>query len=104
MIATDQGEMGKRQKAPAPRGSFRFGCSEGDFPAIDLIFRNSMDQKYVETVRACKVLLSNLDHLEGNTTSGQRSELERLLWRVVEQVHQFLDADAQDPGLWVGEE
>lgn len=63
-----------------------------------------MDQKYVDTVRACKVLLSNLDHLEECATSGQRSELERLLSRVMEQVNQFLDADTQDPGLWVGEE
>jgi hypothetical protein len=63
-----------------------------------------MDQKYVDTVRACKVILSNLDHLDESSTFGQRAELERLLVKVMDQVHRFLDADEQDLGLWVGEE
>lgn len=63
-----------------------------------------MDQKYVDTVRACKVILSNLDHLDAATTFGQRHELERLFMRVIDHVHRFLEADQQDPGLWVGEE
>ena len=63
-----------------------------------------MDQKYVDTVRACKTLLSNLDHLDDSATSGQRSELERLLVKVMERAHRFLDSDAEDLGLWVGEE
>ena len=63
-----------------------------------------MDQRYVDTVRACKVILHNLDHLDDSTTFGQRSELERLFLRVMEQINQFLDADTQDDGLWVGEE
>ena len=63
-----------------------------------------MDQRYVDTVRACKVILHNLDHLDESTTFGQRSELERLFRKVMEDLNQFLDADAIDEGLWVGEE
>lgn len=63
-----------------------------------------MDQKYVDTVRACKVILHNLDHLDDSTTLGQRSELERLFLRVMEHMSHFLNADAHDEGLWVGEE
>ncbi len=63
-----------------------------------------MDQRYVDTIRACKVILHNIDHLDESTTFGQRSELERLFRRVMEDLNQFLDADAIDEGLWVGEE
>lgn len=63
-----------------------------------------MDQKYVDTVRACKLLMNNLDHLDESSTSGQRSELGRLLVKMVERVERFLDAEGQDAGLWVGEE
>lgn len=63
-----------------------------------------MDQRYVDTVRACKVILHNLDHLDDSTTFRQRSELERLLLKVTEHISSFLDADAHDEGLWVGEE
>lgn len=63
-----------------------------------------MDQKYVDTVRACKVILHNLDHLDDSTTFGQRAELERLFFRVMEQMNCFLEAEEADGGLWVGEE
>lgn len=63
-----------------------------------------MDQRYVDTIRACKVILHNIDHLDDSTTFGQRSELERLFRKVMEDLNQFLDADAIDEGLWVGEE
>jgi len=63
-----------------------------------------MDQRYVDTIRACKVILHNIDHLDESTTFGQRSELERLFRKVMEHLNQFLDADAIDEGLWVGEE
>ena len=63
-----------------------------------------MDQRYVDTVRACKVLLNNLDHLDASITAGQRSELERLMVKVIDGLHRFLEADAFDEGLWVGEE
>ena len=63
-----------------------------------------MDQRYVDTIRACKVILHNLDHLDDNTTLGQRSELERLFSRLMEQMSGFIEADAHDEGLWVGEE
>lgn len=63
-----------------------------------------MDQRYVDTIRACKVILHNLDHLDDSTTLGQRSELERLFLRLMEQMSGFLEADAHDEGLWVGEE
>ena len=63
-----------------------------------------MDQRYVDTIRACKVILHNLEHLDDSTTLGQRSELERLFLRLMEQMGGFLEADAHDEGLWVGEE
>ncbi len=63
-----------------------------------------MDQRYVDTVRACKVILNNLDHLEDSTTFGQRAELERLFFRVMDHMHRFVEADGQDLGLLVGEE
>jgi hypothetical protein len=63
-----------------------------------------MDQRYVDTIRACKVILHNIDHLDDSTTFGQRSELERLFRKVLEDLNEFLDADAIDEGLWVGEE
>ena len=63
-----------------------------------------MDQKYVDTVRACKVILHNLDHLDDSTTFGQRAELKRLFFRLLDQMTRFLDADSDDGGLWVGEE
>ncbi len=63
-----------------------------------------MDQRYIDTVRACKVLLRNLTYLEANITFGQRAELQRLFLKVQEQLDEFLEADARDDGLWVGEE
>lgn len=63
-----------------------------------------MDQRYVDTIRACKVILHNLDHLDDSTTFAQRSELERMFLRVTEQMSSFLEADAHDEGLWIGEE
>lgn len=58
----------------------------------------------MDTVRACKVLLRNLDKLDGEITSGQYAELERLLDRLMERIQTFLEADAYDEGLWIGEE
>ena len=63
----------------------------------------AMDQRYVDTVRACKAILRNMDHLEDTITYGQRAELSRLLHRLRECVDQFLEADDTDDGLWVGE-
>lgn len=61
-----------------------------------------MDQRYVDTVRACKAILRNMDHLDDTITDGQRTELNRLLQRVRDCVEQFLEADP-DEGLWIGE-
>ncbi|HEX9843190.1 MAG TPA: hypothetical protein VGC20_10590 [bacterium] len=61
-----------------------------------------MDQRYVDTVRACKAILRNMDHLDETITEGQRIELSRLLGKVRDCVEQFLDEEP-DAGLWVGE-
>jgi hypothetical protein len=61
-----------------------------------------MDQRYVDTVRACKAILRNMGPLEETITDGQRSELSRLLFKVRDCVEQFL-ADEADDGLWIGE-
>jgi hypothetical protein len=63
-----------------------------------------MDQRYIDTVRACKMILRNVDHLDETATYGQRAELTRLFLKVREQLDHFLVADEQDEGLWVGEE
>ena len=62
-----------------------------------------MDQRYVNTVRACKVLLRNLDHLEETITLGQRTELTRLIEKLRVKLDEFLDEDT-DEGEWIGEE
>lgn len=62
-----------------------------------------MDQRYVDTVRACKAILRNIDHLDETVTYGQRAELSRLLYKVRSCLDQFLTADEGDDGLWVGE-
>ena len=62
-----------------------------------------MDQRYIDTVRAMKVILHNLDHLDMEITYGQRRELERLVQRVREVLDGFLNA-GEDEGLSVGEE
>lgn len=62
-----------------------------------------MDQRYVETVRACKAILRNMSHLDDNITDGQRSELTRLFFKVKECVEDFLIAGESDDGLWIGE-
>ena len=61
-----------------------------------------MDQRYIDTIRACKALLRNMDHLDETITDGQRAELSRLLYKVRDSVEQFLEAET-DEGLWVGE-
>lgn len=63
-----------------------------------------MDQRYIETVRSCKAVLRNLDHLDESITHGQREELNRLFRKVNERLDHFLNAENQDEGLWVGEE
>ena len=63
----------------------------------------AMDQRYIDTVRAMKVILHNLDHLDMEITYGQRRELERMVRRVREVLDGFLNA-GEDEGLWVGEE
>lgn len=62
-----------------------------------------MDQRYVDTVRACKAILRNMDHLDDTITYGQREELNRLLQKVRDCVETFLGAEETDAGLWVGE-
>ena len=62
-----------------------------------------MDQRYVDTVRACKAILRNMDHLDDTITDGQRAELNRLLHKVRDCLDQFLEAEEADEGLWVGE-
>ncbi len=62
-----------------------------------------MDQRYVDTVRACKAIVRNLDHLDDTVTYGQRAELNRLLYKLRNCVDQFLAAEETDDGLWVGE-
>ena len=62
-----------------------------------------MDQRYVETVRACKAILRNMEPLEESITDGQRAELNRLLYKVRDIVELFLSAEEADHGLWVGE-
>jgi len=62
-----------------------------------------MDQRYVDTVRACKILLRNMDRLDDTITAGQRAELNRLLNKVRERLDQFITAEETDLGLWVGE-
>jgi len=64
---------------------------------------NAMDQRYVDTVRACKILLRNMDRLDDTITAGQRAELNRLLNKVRERLDQFITAEETDLGLWVGE-
>lgn len=66
--------------------------------------RMAMDQRYVETVRACKAILRNMDYLDDAATYGQREELNRLFFKVRERLETFLIAEEQDLGLWVGEE
>jgi hypothetical protein len=61
-----------------------------------------MDQRYVDTVRACKAILRNMEHLDETITDGQRSELNRLLHRLRDRVELFLEAESED-GLWIGE-
>lgn len=63
-----------------------------------------MDQRYVETVRACKAIMRNLDYLDDNISYGQRAELNRLLRKVQDSLDQFLLIEDEDEGLWVGEE
>lgn len=62
-----------------------------------------MDQRYIETVRACKAILRNLSHLDDTITDGQRSELNRLLLKVIGRAEEFLLAEESDDGLWIGE-
>ena len=63
-----------------------------------------MNQRYVDTIRACKVIQRNLEHLDESITPAQREELDRVLTRTLERVYAFLEEDEQDEGLWVGEE
>lgn len=63
-----------------------------------------MDQRYVDTVRAIKLILRNLDRLEDDITAGQRKELSRLIAKVQSRLDFFLNAEAEDEGQWVGEE
>ena len=61
-----------------------------------------MDQRYLETVRACKAILRNMSPLDDSITDGQRSELNRLLFKVKECVENFLLSGEWDDGLWIG--
>ena len=63
-----------------------------------------MDQRYVDTVRACKTLLRNLERIEDTITAGQRAELMRLMRKLQDRLEWFLENEDSDPGLWIGEE
>jgi len=63
-----------------------------------------MDQRYVDTVRACKVILRNMDHLDEEMTDGQREEISRLLFKLYDRVTLFLEGEDEDYGDLVGEE
>lgn len=63
-----------------------------------------MDQRYVDTVRACKVILHNLGYLEENLSEAQRAELERVMQKVIDRMYTFLESGEEDEGLWIGEE
>lgn len=63
-----------------------------------------MDQRYVDTVRACKVILRNMDYLDEAITDGQRQEITRLLFKVYDRLAVFLDEENADDGTLVGEE
>lgn len=52
-----------------------------------------MDQRYVDTVRACKTLLRNMDYLDDAITDGQRQEITRLLFKVYDRVTLFLEGE-----------
>lgn len=62
-----------------------------------------MDQRYVDTMRAVKTILRNMSYLDDTITDGQRSELNRLLFKVKDSVEQFLMTGDADDGLWIGE-
>jgi len=62
-----------------------------------------MDQRYVDTIRACKVIIRNLEQLEETITLGQRTELHRLIEKLQLKLQEFLDED-DDKGEWIGEE
>jgi len=63
-----------------------------------------MDQRYVDTVRACKVILRNMDHLDEEMTDGQREEISRLLFKLYDRLTLFLEGENEDYGDLVGEE
>jgi hypothetical protein len=92
--------IGRRARAERPRSSFRAGA---DRAVLLASHAPVMDQRYIDTVRAMKVIIHNLDHLDTEVTYGQRRELERLVHRVREVLDGFLNA-GEDEGLWVGEE
>jgi len=62
-----------------------------------------MDQRYVDTVRAVKLVMSNLDRLDQELSYGQREELERLLLKLQDRVDVFLE-EGDDKMDDVGEE
>jgi hypothetical protein len=62
-----------------------------------------MDQRYIDTVRAMKTILHNLDRLDTELSYGQRRELERLIFKLRECLDGFIHA-GEDEGYWVGEE
>lgn len=57
----------------------------------------------MDTVRACKVLIRNLEQLDETITLGQRTELHRLIGKLQLKLEEFLDED-DDKGDWIGEE
>ncbi len=62
-----------------------------------------LNQRYVDTVRACKTILHNTSHLDQTISAAQRHELNRLFAALQQDVARFLTAE-EDMGLWVGEE
>lgn len=88
----------RRSPRCVPAGSLRVISRQG------LAKEGAMDQRYVDTVRALKVIQHNLDYLEDAMTPGQRTELNRLVLKLRDGLEDFLQADKTDEGLWIGEE
>ena len=68
------------------------------------VYGTAMDQRYVDTMRALKVVFRNLDYLDEAMSAGQRAEINRFLYRLRDELDHYLEAEDADEGLWIGEE
>jgi hypothetical protein len=100
----DRGVFGGRGAAGIDRLPSAAACPRLERFPPPIAAGSAMDQRYVDTVRAFKVILRNLDYLEETITLGQRTELTRLVERLQERLAEFLGEYEQDEGLRVGEE